>query len=72
MLSLGCSALTIEILEFDLFVIAAEQHEVLDFLRQGREWRFDVEFRMPRQGLDQLKIVGIAPIPAAHGAAGKR
>ena len=52
--------------------LAAEQHEVLDPLRQALERRLDVEFRMPRQRLNQLEVIRIAPIPAAHRAAGKR
>ena len=41
-------------------------------LRQALERRLDVELRVPREGLNQLEVVGIAPIPAAYRAAGER
>ena len=72
MSALDRAAFAVEIFELDLLILAAEQHEILDLLRQALERRFDVEFRVPRERLDQLKIVGIAPVPAAHRAAGER
>ena len=72
MLPLDRAALAVEVLEFDLLVVAAEQHQILDLLRQALERRLDVELGVPRQRLNQLKIVGVAPIPAAHRSAGQR
>ena len=66
------AAFAIEILELDLLVGAAEQHQVLDGVRQTLERRLDVELRVPRQRLDQLKVVGVAPVPAAHRAPRQR
>ncbi len=71
-LALDRAALAVEVLELDLFIVAAEQHQILDLLRQAFEGRLDVELGVPRQRLDQLEIVGVAPIPAAHRAAGER
>ena len=44
----------------------------LIFSRQAFERRLDVELGVPRQRLNQLKVVGVAPVPAAHRAAGQR
>ena len=65
------AALAVQVFEFDLLVAAAEQHQILDVLRQLFERRLDVELGMPRQRLNQLKIIGVAPIPATHRAAGE-
>ena len=72
MFALDRTAFAVEVLELDLLILAAEQHEVFDPLRQTLERRFDVEFHVPRQRLNQLEVIGIAPVPAAHRAAGKR
>jgi len=71
-LALDRAALAVEIFELDLLVIAAQEYEIPYLLRQAFERRLDVEFRMARQRLNELEIIGVAPIPAAHGAAGER
>ncbi len=66
------AAFAVEVLEFDLDIVAAEQHQVLYLLRQAFEGSLDVELGMPRQGLNQLKVIGVAPVPTAYRAAGER
>ena len=70
--ALDRAAFAVEVFEFDLHFIAAKQHQILDLLRQAVERRLDVELRVAREGLDQLKIIGVAPIPTAHRPAGQR
>ena len=71
-LALERSALAVEVLEFDLLAGAAEQHQIPDVVGQALERRLDVEAGVPRQGLNELEIVGIAPVPAAHCPACER
>ena len=72
MLALERAALAVQVLEFDLFFSAAEQDQVLDFLRQALERRLDIELGMPGQRLNQLKVIGVAAVPPANGAARQR
>ena len=72
MSALDRAALAVEIFELDLLILTAEQHEILDLGRQALERRFDVEFGVAGERLDQLKIIGIAPVPPSHGTAGER
>jgi hypothetical protein len=41
-------------------------------LGQILPWRVDAEAEVLGQRLDQLEIVGVAPVPAAHRAGGER
>ncbi len=54
-----------------IFIAAAVQDDVPDFPGQFLERGVDVEIVVLGQRLDNLEIVGIAPVPAAHGAAGR-
>ena len=58
--------------ERDLFLIAAIQHHLLDFLGQLREWLVQVEAVMLGQALQHLEIELVAAIPAFDRAGCER
>ena len=57
-----------EITKANLFFTTAKQDDVLDGFGQLCKWRIGIEFVVAGQGLQQAKIIGIAPIPATHRA----
>ena len=71
-LALAASARIGEVVEGDQFVAAAVQHGLAHVVRQRLPGRVHVELVMPGQRGDQLEVVGVAPVPAAHGAGRKR
>ena len=58
--------------EFDDLIAAAVQQHVLHVRWQLGPGRLDVEVVVPRERLDELEVVGVAPVPAAHRAARER
>ena len=66
------AAFGVHIVKLNTLAFAAVQYDVTNTLRQGLERRFYVERIVFGQRLDQLKIIRIMPIPAAHRAAGER
>src|SRR6202048_2139677 len=55
--------------EFDRLITAAIQQHLLHLRRQLGPGCFDIKRVVPRERLDELEVVRIAAIPAAHGAA---
>ncbi len=66
-----CVAIVTEVAEFDDFLTAAVKDDVADFFWQVLVRQIDIEVVMARQGLDDLEIVSVAPVPAAHRATGQ-
>ena len=64
-------AVVAEIAELDDFLAAAVEDHVADFLRQLLKGRIDAEAIVLGQRLDDLEVVRIAAVPAAHRAAGQ-
>src|SRR3546814_3839118 len=71
-LALGAAAGVCEIAEGDRVLAAAEQHRLARLLGKFVPRRVDAEAEVPGQRLDQLEVVGVAAVPAAHGAGGER
>src|SRR5690625_6420480 len=61
-----------QIAEGDFFITAAVRNDVLQILWQLAKRCFNVKPVVSRQRLDELKIVGVAPVPAANRPAGQR
>src|ERR1700685_2159211 len=55
----------------DLIAAAIQQH-VLHVRRQFRPRRLDVEAVVTREGLDEMEVVIVTAVPAAHRTAGER
>ena len=68
-LALGGATLAVEVTELDFVLAAAMQQHLLDRVRQLVVGRFDVEIVVLRERLNHLKVVGVAPVPAANRAA---
>ena len=66
------SAARVEITELDFFLATTPEQHMLHRLGQLVPRRLDVEAEMPRERLDELEVIGVAAVPAAHGAAGQR
>ena len=62
----------VEVAELDAFLAAAVQQHVAHGLRQVAPRRLDVEAVVTGQRLDQLEVVRVAAVPAAHRAARQR
>jgi hypothetical protein len=58
--------------EFDFLLAATVEQDISDFLRQFLPRLFDVESVVLRECADQLQIMGVMPIPAAHRTTGER
>ena len=58
--------------ELDRLLGAAVEQHVLHVRRQLGPRRLDVEAVVARERLDQLEVVIVAAVPAAHRAAGER
>ena len=65
-------ALGVEIAELDFFLAAAPEQRVAHGFGQLVPRRLDVETEVPRERLDQLEVIGVAPVPAANRAARER
>ncbi len=66
------TALVAEVGKLDLLLAAAVQQNLPGLFGQRVPGRFQVEAVVPAQGADHLKVVGVAPVPAAHRAGGER
>ncbi len=71
-LALGAATGFGEVGEGDRFVAAAVQHGLLHLGRQRVPRRVDVEPVVLGQRGDQLEVIGVATIPAAHRTGGQR
>ena len=61
----------VQILELDDGLATAIEHYLLKGRFQLLKGSFDIKAIMVRQRAYELKIIGVAAIPAAHGAAGQ-
>ena len=68
MLALVGATAGLEVGEFDFGVAAAVQNDLADLGRNIVERRVDIKAVVAREGRDQLKVIGIAPVPAADRA----
>ncbi len=61
-----------QVAEGDLLAAAAVEDDLLQVLGELLEGRLDIEVVVLGQRLDELEVVGVAPVPAADRAAGQR
>jgi hypothetical protein len=67
----GSLPLAFAVAEFHGLIATAIQQHLLHLGRQLGPRLLDVELVVAGEGLDELKVVGVTPVPAAHGAAGQ-
>src|SRR5690606_291775 len=70
--ALAAPAAVGEVGEVDQLALAAVQDRLLHVLVQVLPGQVDAEGVVPGQGGDELEVVGVAAVPAAHGAGGQR
>ena len=71
-MALARGAAAFLVAELDLILAAAIEQHPLHALVELAPRGLDIEFVVARQRLQHLKVMRVAPVPAAHGAAGER